>query len=211
MREAALKFVRNCEWCGVTLNEEDVNSPHTKGVFLGAEHDYTKALVRMSAKTVAKLESARKFISDPAATLDDFQELFGLLFYASRLLKIPIAEFYGPVKFYRRRLHELDKGTWETTDPAKLWPSVRGDLSRWVRMALMNEWTHHVGEAPHDDLIIFTDASVTGWGAVLFDESSGKAAAAGGKWSHKHTCDQINELEALAVHRAAEAFSAWSS
>ena len=117
-----------------------------------------------------------------------------------------LAEFYGPVKFLRRRLHEVSKGVMKDSDKAKLWPCMKKDLERWIEMALSNPWTNHVERRDGIDLVMVTDASTIGWGAVLYDERNGKVAATGGKWLTKHTSSEINELEAWSVKNAAEAF-----
>lgn len=205
--EAAERFVKNCARCNATLNEEAVNQRHDLGTFVGAEHDYSQAKVRLSEKTVDKIREAKAYLSDPAATIEDFRELFGLLFYASRVLRIGLAEFYAPIKFLRRRMHEVAKGRMSEESRAELWPSVRSDLERWIEATEQNEWTRHLPHQERNDLVIVTDASLRGWGAVMYDEATSKVAAAGESWPTTYTSNQINELEAAAVRKAVVAFA----
>jgi hypothetical protein len=204
---AAEKFMRNCKRCNVTLNEEAVNNRHEVGVFVGAEHDYRVAKVRLSEKTLEKIKEARGYLTDPEATIEDFRELFGLLFYASRVLRIGLAEFYAPIKFLRRRLHEVAKGRMTDESRAELWPSVRKDLERWIDTTMQNEWTRHLPHQERSDLVLVTDASLRGWGAVMYDEATSKVSAAGESWPTTYTSNQINELEAAAVRKAVLAFA----
>ncbi len=203
---ASERFIRNCKRCNVTLNNEATNQIHRVGDFLGTTNDYENGCVKMAAKTVEKLKTEAKIAMGQDATIEDFRALFGVLFFASRVLRLSLAEYYGPVKFLRRRLHEVSKGLKKDGDKATLWPCMRNDLQRWIEQALSNPWTNHVERREGIELVLVTDASTTGWGAVLYDERNGKAAATGGKWKNKHTSSEINELEAQSVRNAAEAF-----
>jgi hypothetical protein len=51
--------------------------------------------------------------------------------------------------------------------------------------------------------VLFTDASLSGWGAVCFG-SDGKVTAAGGEWSSAESSAIIAELEAKALRRGLE-------
>jgi len=206
VNRAANSFLDNCARCNVILNKEPTNEIHEIGDFLGTTNDYARGLVRMAEKTVNKLRDESSIAMAPEATIEDFRALFGVLFFASRVLRISLAEFYGPVKFLRRRLHEVSKGMMKDTDRAKLWPCMRQDLERWIETALGNPWTNHLERRNGVELVLVTDASTLGWGAVLYDERTGTAAATGGKWIQKRSSSEINELEAWSVRNAAEAF-----
>jgi hypothetical protein len=203
---AAERFQANCKRANVKLNVEAVNEMHEVGDFLGTTNDYRRGLVRMAKKTVDKLRSESEIALNPNATIEDFRVLFGVLFFASRVLRISLAEYYGPIKFLRRRLHEVSKGVMRESEKAKLWPCMKDDLQRWIDTALENPWTNHVERRDGIELVMVTDASVDGWGSVLYDERTGKVVATGGKWKQRHNSSEINELEAWAVRNAAEAF-----
>ena len=57
---------------------------------------------------------------------------------------------------------------------------------------------------------LFTDASLTGWGAIL-TSPLGHCAVVGGPWSAPESAEHINVLEAAAVRNACSAFrERWS-
>jgi hypothetical protein len=150
-----------CRRCNATLNKEATNELHEVGDFLGTTNDYKRGQVRMAEKTVKKLKMESQIALSPDATIEDFRALFGVLFFASRVLRLSPAEFYGPVKFLRRRLHEGSMGLMKDSDKAKLWPCMRKDLERWIDMAMSNPWTNHVERHDGVDLVLVTD-TITG-------------------------------------------------
>jgi len=91
-------------------------------------------------------------------------------------------------------------------NPVDIWPSIRDELTQWIRIVLSNPWTPVVQDAntPHD-FVLATDASLTGYGAVLFEECSGKIWEVAGKWATRGAPKKINEMEARAVSEAIRA------
>jgi hypothetical protein len=202
---AAESFKARCKFVGATLNEEQVNARHTRGVFLGVESDYEAGTVRLSEKTLKKIRGESAVSLSKDAKLEDLRVLFGLLFFASRVLRLPLAEFFTPIKYLRRRLAKVNKNELKDSDPAELWECAIPDLKRWIGLALENPWTEH-RKFSGSEAVLLTDASTTGWGAVFYDETRGTVKAAGGQWPEKKVSTQINELETEAVEKALSVF-----
>ena len=100
----------------------------------------------------------------------------------------------------------IDKGELDNSSPANIWDCAKNDLKRWITMALINQWTSHPKFGGKVEYVLATDASLYGWGAVLFIESTGEIHILGGKWDKKYGSAEINELEAKAVGLALQGF-----
>ena len=207
VQRASDEFVARCKRVNATLNDDPENQIHQRGVFCGVETDYEAGTHRVAQKTLDKLRNEAKWIDDDKATIEDIRVLFGLLHFCTRVLRIPPSEFFLQVKFQRRRMKELAKGNITESSPANVWPKAKPGLRNWVDLILANDWTKHHVDPDNVDLVIATDASVTGWGAVLYNEATGDVHATGGSWRKTYKSDDINELEVLAVSKAAEAFA----
>ena len=206
VNKAFAKFLSNCKFVNSTVNSEKENALHQQGVFLGLETNYQTAEVKIAAKTLEKIKLWTDGLADPLLQLDHVVALVSSLFYASRALRLPLAEFYPVIKFYRRRMSMLAKGQISLSSPAVIWPSVRPTLSRWISLVMLNSPTRH---PPHDfslDLVLFTDASTTGWGGLLFDEKRGTFHTAAGSWGSTQEARDINFLEARALALSIDAF-----
>ena len=137
--------------------------------------------------------------------MEDFQVLFGLTVFCARVLRVPMAQFYHIVKFMRRRLAQTDPHSTQFT-MAKVWPSI---VPRWkglVRNMLNNPWTRHLPTTENSELVLFTDASLTGWGGILFDEATGEVRQSCGRWSSPQQSKSVNELELRALRHSMDAF-----
>lgn len=207
VRLAATAFKDLCHAAGVTLNDEEENAVHQRGDFLGLHFDYARRLVRLSAKTEQKIKAFETTLTDPNLCLEACASGFGLLYYASRVLRLPLAQFYWPIKFYRKRMSELANGKLKWSSKADLWRCIRQDVNRWV--AALRKNTFVGPDLPTTNefrYILATDASITGYGGVLFDQHSGEVRSYGGKWHRAHKCDDINTLEGDAVSRCYKHF-----
>jgi hypothetical protein len=80
---------------------------------------------------------------------------------------------------------------------------ARADLSWWVKS--MDSSQGKIIFQGEPDIIIFSDASLSGWGAVC------NGVTARGPWSAKDVSRHINELELLAAYFALQLFTATSA
>ena len=197
----AAAFTQVCASVGATLNKEEVNAPHTRGDFLGVEFDYTAKTQWLADKTVQKVREAKQTFNDDNATIQDFASAYGILRYASRMLQVPLAQFYVPIKFARRRSADgYDPGK-----PAAVWQSAKPGFNKWCDHVIRNVPVSPPKTSPAD-VVLVTDASLTGWGAVLFT-SDGAYHCAGGRWSEAHESGDMSVLETRAVRLAVAHFA----
>ena len=83
-----------------------------------------------------------------------------------------------------------------------MWPSALPDLTQWVQDLLqLPPVSPGLPTSTDTSFVLATDASTTGWGAVLVD-AAGHVRTVSGKWRVPHTSHEINELEAAAVASA---------
>ena len=199
---AAKEFRRRCDQCRVTLNDEPENEVHSAGKFLGIHFDYSAKTVALSPKTRHKLQ--QWMLELDRLTLGDIASLFGQLMWASSVTGFNIADVYHSVKFFRRRLSLLHRNPDAENMPTTVWPCIRSQLEQWLlALAVSPPRTPNTYcEVPQ--VTLFTDASLTGWGGVLFDHHTGEWREVGGKW--KYDGRHINQLEMEAVRQVVEAF-----
>jgi hypothetical protein len=194
-------FRRTCQHAGITLNVEPGNTPHQLGTFLGVEFDYAAGTCRLTAKSLSKLNHIATFLHSNV-TFDDIFELFGVLFFCSCVLRHRIP--YHPFKFYRKRASSFNKhgdGRQSTT----IWPSVIIQLQDWIITLQTNDWTKPTRPVLERN-VLYTDASLLGFGAILFDTEGGVHKLAG-QWTPLEASRRIEELEAMAISRATAHFA----
>jgi hypothetical protein len=80
-----------------------------------------------------------------------------------------------------------------------------GTLQAWLDDARGKVHIPHGGYGKQT-AILFTDASLKGWGAILV-LANGEVFVAGAAWTETHVPSEINVLEATAVRRAMEHFA----
>jgi hypothetical protein len=212
--KVADEFVKLCLAAGITLNKEITNAPHQHGDFLGVEYDYRRAVVCLTGAKRTALEGKRKILASAAATYGDILSLFGMCAFASRVLRIPLARYWPVVKFVRRRAAAFATGVIALTSRANLWPSAAACWQDWIDSLLSNTPVSHGSRSlPTEHHVVFTDASLSGFGAVLCT-AAGDIAHYAGKWTHipglEHelASSDINALEMKAVDLAVGRFRA---
>ena len=179
---------------GMQINEafsmELITSRYT---FLGIEFDHGKQEVRIAEGALSRLCLSPPLTS--ASTVRDCLVLFGRLIAASRILDLQVP--YYCVKFLRKRVG------WPLDAQANLWPSTMAHWETWHRQACEN--TPRCLKKPLGAYTIYTDASSSGWGAVLLGR--GAPRIVGAQWPlHVPKKLHINVLETLAVALALKAF-----
>lgn len=221
-------FVAQCEAARVTLGVEPnkyhpafradappgqvplLSEPHQIGEFCGTVTNYVDATVRVADKIIVKLREDFRLCNVPGSSIRDVQILFGRLFYASRVLRIGLAKYYFALKFYRRAMNRLSHII-DHEKPITMWTSAYRLIENWIAELAVNSPVRHLPlhmtpQGMQRLLVIATDASTTGWGAVLCDEASGYFTSAGGKWDQPHTSSEINNLEVDAIRNAFDIF-----
>lgn len=190
---------------GATLNEDGLGV-HQVGPFCGLEFDYKSKKVRLLPKTARKIPALVSKVEENNLTAADVAEMFGVIFYASTALRIDVAPFYFAMKAYRRIASRLSKGSIDDESRLKLTSCVHKQLLQWLAKLKDNRWT-----APprvmERHFIMYSDASLTGWGAVLIRVSDQQVFSVGDRWNARYSGHHnINTLEAIAVLEGLHAF-----
>ena len=189
-------FTAVCKYVNAKFNEKetillDVRT-HKRfeynflGVLYMHQNDLKTVSVNLSKKFVTKLEQVQTISS-----LRDVLRLFGKLVYGSRILAIPTSTYYYCYKFLRRRCESPLDG------PADAWPSVTKWWELWFATVLKNE-RRKVVSPRCSRSVLYTDASLSGFGAVMYD-MHGNHYTVAGAWPERMKQLHINILEACAV------------
>ena len=175
---------------------KEFDQPSSVYDFIGVNFNHDASTVRVADKTRAKIPDECPPKISPRA----LEQLVGRLLFAAGIAGIPLARHYFAIKWCRRI---FNRANWSSSwlEPVSVPRSARTLLTSWCKdCVLERKWfePHGRGEA-----YLFTDATPSGWGAVVMT-SSNKVFATGG---HIHdTFDSINSTETLAVRFGVEAF-----
>ena len=130
--------------------------------------------------------------SNAPVTVVDAIALFGQTVWATIVTGTPLGELYHVIKFIRRIQRR------NMNDVVSIWPSIR---KRWsdalVKMTTLrfrSGW-----RKPNAHVTMFTDASLSGWGVVIFNYSDVPIRIFAGKWSETEKRESINVLELRAL------------
>ena len=188
------QFVANCAECGVILNNFQ-EKPTNQYDFLGVQfnHQRSGTWVRARPLTVEKLQQ-KIFLNISHPTLRQCLGTFGQLVWLSLIQRIPLSEFSICYKFLRRRVG------WNLDAKCNVWRCSIGEWEKWHARAAGNTW-RKVSESNVIATHLFSDASLSGFGAVAF-RSDESVAVTAGMWSDEEKTKHINILETLAVVRA---------
>ena len=194
---------------GVSFNEDlnDTNIVVQRGPFFGFDFDYAIGTVELSDKMRDKLTGARVILADAPTrpAVREFLHTAGILFFVSRALRHRLCAYFFAVKFVRYVCKQLQCHAITLEAPLLIWESVRPTLLKWVDR-LLNLPPTPTAPPSLRNITLFTDASFTGWGAVL--EDSGALQVYGERWAKDDLASSnINALEVLALQRTIEHFA----
>ncbi|KAL0159531.1 hypothetical protein M9458_043256, partial [Cirrhinus mrigala] len=182
---------------GLRLNgKKSVLSPSQRTTYLGVVWDSTTMQARLSPARIESILAAVKRVKEGRSlTVKQFLQLLGLMAAASNV--IPFGLLYmRPLQWWLKT-----KGFSPRGNPLRMIKVTRRGLralDMWRKPWFLNQGL--VLGAPCRRVSLATDASLTGWGAVM----SGRSAR--GLWSGRHLSWHINCLEMLAVFRALKYF-----
>ena len=189
---------RICNESGVDINEslEEVYCMSmTSYEFLGICFDHVAKTTSLGSKLRNKVTALQV---DKDVTLRGYLQWYGLLNYASAILRLCRADFYFCTKFLRRRSFCL------LDEPAKPWFSSLTAMSQWKEAILASDpFVHNSpwGKRCWSRATLFTDASDLGFGATLLGDD-GSTAIIAGTWDETDIHKHINIKEARAVEIA---------
>jgi hypothetical protein len=167
---AEQNFDALCQYLSLTTNTPTgTTSAHYE--FLGVVYDHVTESVSLGEKLLNKIALQHTFLQQTKVwTIRDALSAMGLLVYASRVLAIRTAKFYHFYACLRRRVRKCDLENDNLESPARLWNAARLQLNAWFSEVLAAPSAQvKLYAAPH--AVVFTDASETGWGAVLFEDA----------------------------------------
>ena len=201
----ALDFTRRrAARYNITLKEGQQTAA-TDVIFLGVKYDHNNKTVTISEKTLSKLP--RKFESSRRA--GDLHRDVSRLIYCSGPLGINIGQFYFSMKHITKICSQINNGHIDEDTMMTLTSHLQHSLQRWRDM--VHESRSYRGfdwdqQQKQRRCILFTDASLHGWGAFLIT-ADGCIFIVGGRWSDTYRSGDINHLEARAVKYAFQAFA----
>ncbi|KAL0159107.1 hypothetical protein M9458_047183, partial [Cirrhinus mrigala] len=182
---------------GLRLNaKKSVLSPLQRTTYLGVVWDLTTMQARLSpARIESILTTVKRVKEGRSLTVKQFQQLLGLMAAASNV--IPFGLLYmRPLQWWLKT-----KGFSPRGNPLRMIRVTRRclhALDMWRKPWFLSQGP--VLGAPCRRVTLATDASLTGWGAVM----SGHSAR--GLWSGRQLTWHINCLEMLAVFLALKHF-----
>jgi len=175
-------------------------------VFLGIEGDHARGIVRLSNDFIRKLIEGSKVLSDEDCKWHEVRALFARCNYAMRVLRIPQVGAFMVWKFMRRRCSQ----DLEPDAPARLWKSSRHDWKGLIDEILSTNKdgvSYDSRPMGPEQFMLYMDASVTGWGAVLYDVTRGTVKEYGATWKRRIQPRDIPVNETKAIKLAIEHFS----
>ena len=188
--------------CNVTWKGGDVTAADEYD-FIGIHFDHKNHKVSVASKTLSKLPQSYAYGSEILIT--DLEKDISRLFFCSSVLRIVPGNYFYAMKWANRQVSKLNRGTPLDTK-VELPRSVCDQLNKWLKSAKSSLSLPASGENVNNNKnkyydLLFTDASVSGWGAY-FISSDGSVAIIGGKWDkeiHNPSAETIAELEARAL------------
>ena len=186
---------RNALAVGATYKEH--SAPTTSYDFIGVTWDHSSATVAVAQKTKKKLWKTVPTSLTPL----ELEAMVGRLLFCSGVLRLPPARFYYVLKFTRRLLNRLNRGLVKPDVPVEVPTSVLSSLKKWLQCAKESGVVKPIkGSA---SAVLFSDASLDGWGGVLILEDC-QIFVVGAKWRSPGA--DINELESLALQNCLHGF-----
>lgn len=203
----AASLNRVWDWCtmacsdiGITIGEifPPSNKPYD---FLGIHFDHPH--VSVAAKTCSKLENIHSTLTEARSgsptEIRDVLAAFGVCFWASIITGHPLTEVFYVIKFVRRMA--AAHNTANPTAKCTIWPCILETWDQWST-ALRRRTRTISGHSGNDhSALVFTDASLKGWGSVIFATLAGIRSTwiVGARWTSKMSKMAINQLETKAI------------
>ena len=181
-----------CQDMGLLINlTKSELIPSQQFDFIGAHFDLLSSLVTPKQENLEKtLAAIQKFQACSSPTAKTWQSLLGLLVSQYRFVQ------WG--RLFLRPLQWYLQDHWDCrSSPHQVVPvsgEIKACLAWWSTNLAANRGVPLVN--PNPTVHIFTDASVTGWGAHVADVTYQ------GLWTQEESTLMINQLELRAIHLA---------
>ena len=191
-----IKFVNLCIELGVIVNPDKSQLVPTQSLeHLGFEWDFKQAQIAVPTKKVAEITALCQNYADAHhVRLPCLESLQG------KLISVEKAVPYGRIH-YRRFQREVVRSTRQARNNRNVALSVqaKADLRWW------SQHSHVASPSPCrrriPSTVVTTDASLTGWGVVLNNQTWK------GTWTRRESSLHINELELITTLKALKLIS----
>lgn len=187
-------FLCRAKGARATLNEEETVSAH-RYVFAGILFDHRDHTVALGPKAHGHLTSL-----PPTAqtTVGELERLLGRLWFAARVLGLPIHHYWWFLKSARRIMGRLNRGLLRLADVAPLPRSARNEMLQWWNSAEVNAPRRIRPRSRHAPLFdLYSDATPEGWGAVCIQRETKSTVILGARWPA--VAPNINAAETRAI------------
>jgi len=189
----------------------DSNATHD---FIGMKCDPRNNQISLTEGMVTKLRAMRRRLRERKSqtTLREIMAYFGKLNYAAQILRMHLARYFYALQTLRKLDNSFAKGNLKLTDVVTVPDAVIDVLETWCSEAIANTPRHAVRPERPTFAVICSDASMSGWGAVMY--IGHRSWAVGGRWDDdtarliSETQIHINELECRAVRFALQTMMA---
>jgi hypothetical protein len=184
-------------------NATDVRATFKDGLQIGEKYEFIGVAFDHVAHEVKVASKTATALAHPVHTLQDLEKHVGRLIFASAVTRLPLAQFYLALKWAKRKINLLNRSILHLDSPVEVPPSVRREFSQWLSLAFQpRQIAPGSRNSTPNRMTIFSDASKSGWGAVLID-SHNRVLVSGGEWRSEKT---ISALEVEAIVLALTAF-----
>ena len=168
--------------------EKSIFTPTRTLVFMGFLLDSKEFRVFLTQDKQEKLiRAASQVVSQTTLKIREVAGLIGLI--------IAFSQAFSYAEAYVKNLER---------DKVQALAKSRGDFDAWMTLSQESRdeiewWLVNIGKSGRPvrrgepDLVVYTDASMDGWGAHIEDKT------AGGRWSKQEASDHINVLELRAI------------
>jgi ribonuclease HI len=162
---------------------------------LGFLIDAEKMIVTLTQEKKDRLvEECQKLISKKQATIREVARVLGLI--VSSFSGVDYGQlFYREIEVEKIQALKLARGNFDLK--MQISENVKSEMTWWVKN-IHNQY--RVLNRNNPQVVLQTDASLLGWGAVMNDSKTG------GRWNYDERENHINYLELLAVFYALKAF-----
>lgn len=158
------------------------------------------AAITHTDKNRQKLMEARDIIEFAQGIVFQIAEsIFGVCIFASAIMVLNLAPYYGIYKFFRRRHQQKCV----ENQSAEIWPCIIPTWLSWIDQLLeMQPRSPIQADEVGEQWVLITDASLKGFGVYLF--YPGGVISTGGPWTPGESCSIISELEMKTVQKGLE-------
>lgn len=180
-------------------------SPLSRYTYLGAFFNHDDHSISMGEKLRQRIPTV---IDSPTIIGKDFHSLIGRLIHVTAMLHLPLISFMLLIKWAARKFNQFNKDPKLAEAVLTLPPFAVDKLNSWCRVAHSTRFFFNNNNNNNNNkrLIIYVDASKTGWGATVITPEL-QIFHTGGKWSEQQQQLHINLLEATAFRNSVISFA----